>query len=45
MFSLILHSDFYKQLDRAVRKVDFLDGTQQRRAKQFIAETDGAGDS
>jgi len=33
----------YKQLDRAVRKVDDLDGTQQRRAKQLIAETDGAG--
>jgi hypothetical protein len=35
--------DSYKQLDRAVRKVDDLDGTQQRRAKQLIAETDGAG--
>ncbi|KOX92648.1 hypothetical protein AMS69_15025 [Haloarcula rubripromontorii] len=33
----------YKQLDRAVRKVDDLDGTQQRRAKQLIAETDGDG--
>ncbi|WP_336358969.1 dockerin type I domain-containing protein [Haloarcula sp. CGMCC 1.6347] len=33
----------YKQLDRAVRKVDDLDGTRQRRAKQLIAETDGAG--
>ncbi|EMA27109.1 MULTISPECIES: Imm49 family immunity protein [Haloarcula] len=33
MFSLILHFDSYKQLDRAVRKVDDLDGTQQRRAK------------
>ncbi len=35
--------DSYKQLDRAVRKVDDLDGTRQRRAKQLIAETDGAG--
>ena len=33
----------YDQLDRAVRKIDDLDGTQQRRAKQLIADTDGAG--
>ncbi|RLM32587.1 hypothetical protein [Haloarcula sp. Atlit-120R] len=32
-----------KQLKRVVRKVDELDGTRQRRAKQLIAETDGAG--
>ncbi|WP_336331209.1 hypothetical protein [Haloarcula sp. CGMCC 1.2071] len=32
-----------KQLKRVVRKVDDLDGTRQRRAKQLIAETDGAG--
>ncbi|SFR97794.1 hypothetical protein SAMN05216559_1915 [Halomicrobium zhouii] len=35
--------DSYTQLDRAVEKVDDLDGTRQRRAKQLVAETDGAG--
>ncbi|MDQ2074807.1 VWA domain-containing protein [Haloarcula sp. H-GB4] len=35
--------DSNKQLHRVVRKVDDLDATRQRRAKQLIAETDGAG--
>nr|WP_255356082.1 hypothetical protein [Haloarcula sp. CBA1127] len=35
--------DSNKQLHRVVRKVNDLGGTQQRRAKQLIADTDGAG--
>ncbi|WP_226023710.1 hypothetical protein [Halomicrobium salinisoli] len=35
--------DSYAQLDRAVRKIDELEGERKRRAKQLIADTDGAG--
>ena len=35
--------DSYSQLDRAVRQVDELDGAQQRRAKQLVSDTNGAG--
>ncbi|WP_159076951.1 hypothetical protein [Halococcoides cellulosivorans] len=35
--------DSYKQLDRAVQKVESLDGAQNRRARQLIADADGSG--
>jgi hypothetical protein len=34
---------FYKQLDRAVRKIDDLDGARKARAKQLVSESGGAG--